>query len=213
MSASVILIANPKGGAGKSTLATNLAGLLANRQGRDGRVQVMLGDVDRQQSSRHWLAMRPASVAPILGWDWAPGSPARPPQGTTHIVLDTPAGLHGEKLKELLRQTTSVLVPVQPSVFDIEATRDFLDSLAEKKAARGLSVALVGMRVDARTRSAEMLARFVESSGLPLLTCLRDTQNYVQLAARGLTLFDMPPSRVEKDLMQWRAVDTWLFPY
>ncbi|MBK9394745.1 MAG: ParA family protein [Uliginosibacterium sp.] len=213
MSASVILIANPKGGAGKSTLATNLAGLLANRRGGYGGVQVMLGDVDRQQSSRVWLASRPDSVARICGWDWTPGSPARPPQGTTHIVLDTPAGLHGDKLKELLRQTTSVLVPVQPSVFDIEATRVFLDSLAEKKAARGLSVALVGMRVDARTRSAEMLTRFVESSGLPLLTCLRDTQNYVQLAARGLTLFDMPPSRVEKDLMQWRAIETWLFPY
>lgn len=213
MAANVILVANPKGGAGKSTLATNLAGLLAMRGRQHGSLQVMLGDVDRQQSSRAWLTCRPLTAAPILGWDWSPGNPAKPPRGTTHIVLDTPAGLRGDKLKELLHQATNVLVPVQPSIFDIQATRSFLEALAEKKAARGLSVALVGMRVDARTRAAEQLLRFVESTGLPLLSCLRSTQNYVQLAAQGLTLFDLPPARVEKDLAQWAAIERWLFPF
>ena len=212
-SPSVILVANPKGGVGKSTLATNLAGLLALRGREHGGVQVMLGDVDRQQSSRFWLEKRPAQLAPILCWNWTSRGAARPPRGTTHVVLDTPAGLHGEKFKELLRLSTSVIVPLQASVFDIEATQIFLERLAEKKAARGLSVALVGMRVDARTRSAEQLMRFVESTGFPLLACLRNTQNYVQLAARGLTLFDLPPTRVEKDLAQWEAIERWLFPF
>jgi len=211
--AEVILVANPKGGAGKSTLATNLAGMLAVRGRQCGTIHVMLGDVDRQQSARYWLERRPEAAAPIKSWAWESGSAERLPQGTTHIVLDTPAGLHGDKLKELLRQANKVLVPIQPSMFDILATQSFLDALAEKKAARGLSVALVGMRVDARTRAAEQLLQFIESAGLSLLTCLRDTQNYVHLAAHGLTVFDMPPARVEKDLRQWAPIESWLFPY
>jgi len=213
MGANVVLVANPKGGAGKSTLATNLAGLLAVRGRENGTIQVMLGDVDRQQSSRHWLERRPASAAPVSGWDWVPGSPARPPKGTTHIVLDTPAGIHGDKLKELLKLSSCVVVPVQPSVFDMQATEGFLAQLAEMKSARGLPVGLIGMRVDARTRSAEQLQQFVERLGLTLLTCLRDTQNYVQLANQGLSLFDVPASRVEKDLAQWEAIERWIFPF
>ena len=81
----VIVIANPKGGVGKSTVATNLAGALA----RDGRA-VMLGDVDRQQSAAQWLALRPALLPTIRGWDPQHDAVVRPPKGTTHVVLDTP---------------------------------------------------------------------------------------------------------------------------
>lgn len=202
----VVLIANPKGGAGKSTLATNIAGYFA-RQGR----KVMLGDVDRQQSSRAWLALRADTLPKIEPWEMD-GSTVRPPKGTTHVVLDTPAGLHGERLKELLKLADRIVVPLQPSMFDILATRDFLAELVEKKAVREgkAEVAVVGMRVDARTRAAEQLQRYMESAGVPVLGMLRDTQNYVQLAAHGLTVFDVAPSRVERDLEQWRSVSTWL---
>lgn len=206
----VFLIANPKGGVGKSTLATNLAGLLAQR-GRGGdSIRVMLGDVDRQQSSRLWLDRRPAVLPRIGSWELHPGKPAKPPRGTTHVVLDTPAAMHGDKLKECLKLAHRVLVPVQPSMFDILATQAFFAELAEMKAARGLPVVLVGMRVHERTRSAEEFLRFIETTGLPLITCLRDTQNYVQLAAHGMTLFDVAPSRVGKDLAQWSAIEDWL---
>ena len=83
------LIANPKGGSGKSTLAVNLAGHLA----RSGH-RVMLGDVDRQQSSRDWLHLRPSILPKIRSWEIEPGKTAKPPKGTTHVVLDTPAALH-----------------------------------------------------------------------------------------------------------------------
>lgn len=203
----VVLVANPKGGVGKSTLATNIAGWFA-RQGH----AVMLGDTDRQQSSRHWLALRPAGAPAIQAWDIDADDVARPPRGTTHVVLDTPAGLHGERLKEVLRLADRVLVPLQPSIFDIYATRDFLAELAERKPVREgkANVGVVGMRVDARTRSAEQLERFVETLGLPVLGMLRDTQNYVQLAAHGLTLFDIAPARVQKDLDQWEPLLRWL---
>ena len=201
------LIANPKGGSGKSTLATNLAGYFA----RCGH-PVMLGDTDRQQSSRDWLQIRPNVLPPIRNWDVAKGLPARPPKGSTHVVLDSAAGLHGKALERMLRQVDQVIVPVQPSLFDILATRHFLETLLEEKAVRKARtfVAVVGMRVDARTRAAGELERFLSSYELPVLTCLRDTQLYVQLAAAGMTLFDLTAARAEKDRAQWQAIIDWV---
>ncbi len=201
------LIANPKGGSGKSTLATNLAGWLA----REGH-RVMLGDIDRQQSSRAWLQLRPPSLPRIDTWKIDQDKPARPPQGTTHVVLDTPAGLHGKKLAQVVRLVNRVIVPLQPSLFDILATRDFLDALLEEKEVRKhhAFVAVVGMRVDARTRAAGELERFLGGLGLPVLTCLRDTQNYVQAVAHGLTIFDLPPSRAAQDWEQWQPILRWV---
>ena len=201
----VVVVANPKGGVGKSTLGTNIAGYLAS-QGH----KVMLGDADRQQSSRLWLGLRPATVRPISTWDISADLIAKPPKGTTHVVLDTPAGLHGWRFNDIMKMADKIIVPLQPSVFDIFATRAFLDELAANKHATRTQVALVGMRVDARTIAADKLHGFVESLGLPVLSYLRDTQNYVHLAARGLTLFDVAPGRVEKDLLQWRPICHWL---
>jgi chromosome partitioning protein len=201
------LIANPKGGCGKTTLATNLAGYFA-RQGQ----RVMLGDTDRQQSAREWLKLRPQGLPPIRSWEIAPGEPARPPKDTTHVVLDTPAGLHGRKLDVLVKSVERVIVPLQPSLFDILATRAFLEVLLEEKAVRKQQtfVAVVGMRVDARTRAAHELERFVEGLDVPVLGFLRDTQLYVQLAAHGMTLFDLSPTRAEKDLPQWQGIIDWV---
>lgn len=202
-----ILVANPKGGSGKSTLATNLAGYFA----RCGH-RVMLGDTDRQQSARDWLQIRPTVLPPIASWDVAKGLPARPPKGSTHVVLDSAAGLHGKALERMLGQVDQVIVPVQPSLFDILATRHFLETLLGEKAVRKARtfVAVVGMRVDARTRAAGELERFLSSYELPVLTCLRDTQLYVQLAAAGMTLFDLTAARAEKDRAQWQAIIDWV---
>lgn len=201
----VVVIANPKGGVGKSTLATNIAGYWASR----GHA-VMLGDVDRQQSSRLWLDLRPEAAAPIARWDVQGSFIVRPPRDTTHVVLDTPAGLRGLQLADVLRQADRVLVPMQPSIFDIYATREFVDELADLRGRRELPIGLVGMRVDERTLAAEQLRRFTAELDQPVLAMLRQTQNYVQLAARGLTLFDVAPGRVQRDLEQWQDLCRWL---
>ena len=200
------LVANPKGGSGKSTLATNLAGYFAAQ-----RHDVMLGDIDRQQSSREWLAIRPFALPSIETWAVDHDNISRPPKGTSHIVLDTPAGLHGKMLDKVLKLSTRVIVPVQPSMFDMLATRRFLEALlAEKTVRKGKAdVAVIGMRVDARTRAAGELERFFATFDLPVLAYLRDTQLYVQAAAAGMTLFDLPPSRTERDLAQWQAIIDW----
>jgi len=201
----VFLIANPKGGVGKSTVATNLAGYFA----RHGQ-RTMLGDLDRQQSSRAWLALRPQHLPVIESWDIDAERIARPPRGVTHVVLDSPAALHGSLLKEALRVADRIVVPLQPSLFDIYATTAFLAKLADRGELKGNGqVGVLGMRVDSRTRAAEQLQRFVEGLNLPVLGFLRDTQNYVQLAAHGLTLWDVAPSRVQKDVEQWQSLLAW----
>jgi chromosome partitioning protein len=199
----VIVVANPKGGVGKSTISSNLAGYLAFRG-----VNVMLGDVDVQQSSRSWLALRPASLPPIASWEINGGHLAKPPKGVTHMVLDTPAGLDSAHLDEVLRIADKVIVPLQASMFDILATQSFLQKLQSKRGK--FEIGVIGMRVNVRTRAADQLAHYVNSIGLPVLGHLRDTQNYVQLAALGATLWDVAPSRVEKDIAQWEQLVNWV---
>ncbi len=201
----VVVVANPKGGVGKSTLSTNIAGYFA-RQGHS----VMLGDADRQQSAKLWLGLRPPTANPISTWEVTNDLIVKPPRGTSHVVLDTPGGLHGWRFNDVMKMADKVIVPLQPSIFDIYATRTFLDQLAEHRKASQMQVGIVGMRVDSRTIAADNLRAFVESLGLPVLGYLRDTQNYIHLAARGLTVFDVAPSRVEKDLEQWRDICAWL---
>jgi len=205
----VIVVANPKGGVGKSTLATNIAGCLAAA----GHA-VMLGDVDRQQSARQWLRLRAAAESATLpairGWDVAGNDIVKPPKGTTHVVLDTPAGLHGKRLDAVMRIADRMLIPLQPSLFDIQATHAFVQALRAHRRAGEVQLGLVGMRVREHTRANEQLHHYLSTLPVPVVGWLRDTQNYVQLAARGLTLWDVAPSRVERDLEQWAPLVAWV---
>ena len=203
---SVIVVANAKGGVGKSTLASNLAGYLA-RQGR----RVMLGDTDVQQSARQWLAQRPEGLPAIEGWE-AEGERLRSPKGADHLVLDTPAGLSGKALEQAVAVATHLIVPLQPSPFDAQASLPFVRQLEKLAARRNRppAIGLVVMRNKEGTQSSQQVQLFLAGAGLSPVTALRDTQNYVQLAARGLTLWDVGPSRVERDLEQWQPLLAWL---
>ena len=202
---SVIVVANPKGGVGKSTLATQISGYLAS-QGKS----VTLGDLDRQQSSRQWLDARPAHLARIQPWEISRDDVARPPRRATDAVIDTPAGLHGRRLEAALKVADTIVVPLQPSLFDMQATHAFLKELREHKRAGRVRMGLVGMRVKEHTIAHERFHEFVATLGIPLVTSLRDTQNYVHLAAHGLTLFDVAPGKVERDLAQFEPLGRWL---
>jgi chromosome partitioning protein len=201
----VIVVANPKGGVGKSTVATQIAGYFASR----GHA-VMLGDVDRQQSSLTWLRIRPAGLPPIGTWEAGHDHVVRPPRGTTHVVLDTPAGLHGKRLDEVMKLADKVIVPLQPSIFDIHATHAFIQELQEHRRSDKVSIGIVGMRAREGTISVDQLREFLGGLKIPVLGFLRDTQNYVHLAARGMTLWDVGGHRFERDHEQWQPIVQWL---
>jgi chromosome partitioning protein len=200
-----ILVANPKGGSGKTTVATNVAGFLAGK-----RQRVVLADEDPQQSATQWLARRPALFPQVLPM---PGERRHlrelDPQW---LVIDSPAALHGERLRDEIRRADVMLVPITPSAFDMAATARFLAQIADYKAVKGgeLAVALVANRVDARTHSAAELDEFLKAFDFPLVGHLRDTQVYVACARDGASVFDLPRSRAEQDWDQWKPVTRWL---
>jgi chromosome partitioning protein len=203
-----ILIVNPKGGAGKTTLATNLAGGLANL----GDQEVRLWDLDRQHSAMQWLSLRPAdrpAISPLVG---RPQNPGHARVGSGWLILDAPAGIHGKMLQRALKLAHKVIVPVQPSIFDIAASGDFLRELLEEKAVRKhqCQIGIVGMRVDPRTRAATTLGAYLQQYDLPILTWLRDTQVYPNAAFNGLSIFDLPSSVSARDAEQWQPILQWV---
>ena len=205
----VIAVINRKGGSGKSTLATHLAGWCAANG-----LPVMLGDVDRQQSSLAWLRRRTAQAGRngIHGWAADGKSVLRPPAGVTHVVLDTPGGLRDSELARVVMYADAILMPVCHSAFDLDsAAACHAELMALPRVASGrCKVAVVGMRLDARTRAAEQVQAWAVQNAIAYAGALRETQAYVRCAEQGLTLFDLPPAKVEADLQQWQPVVGWL---
>jgi chromosome partitioning protein len=200
-----ILVANPKGGSGKTTMATNLAGYFASR----GK-HVVLSDMDRQQSSLGWLERRPTNLPLIHGMN-ARGKNADS-LSADWTIIDSPAGLHGDKLSEAVKVADWVVVPMQSSTFDIGATEDFLKTLSDEKAVRKerTFVAMMGVRIDSRTKAAAKLADYLAEGDFPVMGHLRDAQVYVQAAEQGASIFDMRPSLVERDIQQWAPLLHWI---
>jgi chromosome partitioning protein len=207
----VIAVVNRKGGSGKSTLATHLAAHFAN-----AGLPVMLGDVDRQQSTQTWLRARHgrplAASAPIVGWAVDPKRVLRPPAGIHHVVLDTPGGLRGFDLARVVAFADVVVMPVCNSVFDRDSAAEcHAELMALPRVASGrCNVAAIGMRIDGRTRGAEVLAGWASALKLPYIGTLRESQAYVRCIEQGLTLFDLPAARSEVDRAEWRPIVEWL---
>jgi chromosome partitioning protein len=200
-----VMVANPKGGAGKTTLATNLAGYFANRN-----LAVSLCDLDRQQSALRWMAFRAPELPPVTGYFGGNQMLVNLPQEHDWVVLDAPAGFQGYKLNDYLRAVDRVVIPVVPSIFDMAATEDFLNAIRQELRGRAVRVGIVAMRVDPRTRAAAMLEEFLRHFDLPILAYLRNTQNYVNVAAAGQTIFDPPRARHKRDIEQWAGLIEWL---
>ena len=205
----VIAVVNRKGGSGKSTLAAHLAAWMA-QQG----CAVMLGDVDRQQSTRTWLKRRVATAAPILPWVFDQKGVLKPPSGVTHVVLDTPGGLHGFELARVVMQADAIVIPVCNSLFDRDsAVGCHAELLSHPRISSGrCKLGVVGMRIDARTRGADLLRQWAQEHGMSFWGVVREAQVYVKTVENGLTLFDLPATHHEADLAQWQPILGQLAP-
>tara|TARA_A100001391_G_scaffold184201_1_gene151899 strand:- start:49949 stop:50698 length:750 start_codon:yes stop_codon:yes gene_type:complete len=208
----VILIANSKGGCGKTTLATNLAAYFS-LSGQD----VTLLDLDPQQSATQWVRLRQDPRVEALGWPTdEPVSLGRLQDQLQRardvVVIDSPAGMDRHTLDHLLRVAQVVLIPVLPSPIDIRATTRFVQNvmLAPSYQRRPRRLAVIANRARTRTRMYEALRQFLASLKIPYLVTLRDTQHYVQSMADGGSMLDPSGQRHLDDQRHWRLIGEWL---
>jgi chromosome partitioning protein len=209
-----IIVLNPKGGSGKTTIASNLAACYAVNGHRPA-----LMDLDPQGSSMRWLRKRPDDSPPIHGIagferaatvtrSWQ----LRIPAECTAVIVDTPAALEAHALPEITRGADAVLVPVMPSDIDIHATAKCIaDLLLVAKIRRAdHRIGIIANRVRANTLVSQSLMRFLNSLDIPLVATLRDTQNYVRSAEIGMGVCEMPRWQVQQDVDHWRQLSEWL---
>ena len=182
-----VLVTNPKGGCGKTTIATHLAAAFAN-----GGLKTALAETDRQRSSLGWLAERPKSAAPITGLNWI-RRVKDPPKGTARLVIDSSGSLRIKQVRDLIRSADIIVVPVLPSAFDVRSTGNFLAKLAELKPIRKnrKPFALVRNRVRLGSRAAKRLDVFLLESKAAQCGWLTDRAIYNEMAWLGLSIFDL----------------------
>jgi chromosome partitioning protein len=210
-----IVILNPKGGSGKSTLATNVAGFLS----ASGHPAALM-DFDPQGSSLRWMQNRSREQHPeVYGINACEHDTTmtrsfqmRVPQHIRYLVIDTPAALQAQDLPEFTRGAHAILVPVLPSDIDIHAATRFIsDLLIIAKVSRSMGrLGVVANRIRENTIGYRKLMRFLNYLSITVIGELRDSQNYVYAADYGLSIHEMQPSRVRKDLDSWQSITTWL---
>ena len=211
-----ILVINSKGGCGKTTLATNLASFFASQD-----LSTALLDFDPQGSSIRWLNQRPEARAPIYGVHVGSRKNTtgitksflmRVPPETERLIIDAPAGVTGHELTDLIRMVDTILIPVLPSSIDIHAVTRFIEELlvVGKVRQQGVNVAVIANRAKKNTLTYRSLERFLKTLKLPFVTTLRDTQNYVHAAERGVGISEMWDKRTDSDKAQWRPLLRWL---
>ncbi len=207
-----ILILNAKGGCGKTTIATNLAGYYASK----GK-SVTLADFDPQGSSIDWLAVRPETAATITGVK-AYEQPLRTSKDIDYLIMDAPAGVHGRTLTDLVRRAETIILPILPSPMDIRAASHFIKTLKDvKKVVRQeVKITTVANRVRENTLVALDLDDYLghqklpDGKKMPFITMLRGTQNYIRAAQRGLSIFEFAPAATDVDRETWKPLLRWL---
>lgn len=198
-----ILIANRKGGCGKTMVAITLAAALAGRGGTVG-----LADADPQKSALRWLKHRPDGVAPIRAVDWTnPSDFGEAPKKLDWLVIDAPGALTGDRAEALIAEAEAVVTPVLPSIFDVDSTRRFLKEIEHVKRVRKgkVGVSLIANRTRAG-RGADRLGAFFEKLGQEPLAWITERTAYPELAAQGLALFDKPQKAYAPLKEQWAPV-------
>lgn len=214
-----ILIANQKGGCGKTSIAVTLASALANSYTNRGNT-VALADADPQKSSLQWLKLRPDSVPPIIGIDWRDDSDigdipkdVKDQLGKDDwLIIDGQGAMSSDKTEQLIAECKVVIVPVLPSFFDIDSTKRFLKNLQDIKRVRKgkVEIFLVANRVRSQLlengEPVEKALAWFDDIGQQPLTWISERSIYQLLAEHGLSVFDKPQKVYREMQGQWLPI-------
>ncbi len=209
-----IVVLNPKGGSGKTTIATNLASHYAV-QG----LKPTLMDFDPQGSSWRWVRKRGEDAPPIHGIAAFERNSRvtrsfalRIPPDCQRVVVDTPAALVAQSMPDLTRQATAILVPVLPSDIDIHAATQCISNLllVAKISRSEQRIGVIANRVKRNTLVYGSLMRFLETLRIPVVATLRDSQSYIRAAESGLGIFEMKSAQADEDVAEWASLIEWL---
>jgi len=214
-----ITVMNSKGGCGKTTIATNLAAYYA----KQGNVTCLI-DHDPQGSSLNWLNRRNEDSPTIHGINASNQDISsldseflQPPVGTQVVITDSPAGvgLDTPRLRKLLENTDTLLLPVLPSPIDIHACAHFIETLLIQGGAKEIGlkfsdIGIVANRVKSNTLSYRSLRKFLDRLGIPFVASLDDAQNYLFANENGLGIHELYKSRNVKDYEQWSDLLNWI---
>ena len=210
------LVINPKGGSGKTTVATNLASYFAANG-----VATAVMDFDPQGSTMNWLRLRPAHARRIHGANAAPQKTGlrtlgmHVPPGTQQLIIDAPAGASGLALQDMLSRAHCILIPVAPSAIDIHATANFIRDLllGGRLRVRNIRLSVVANRVRSTMPVYQPLERFLNSLSLPLLTRLSDSDMFLKAAETGIGIFEMDPVASLAEREQFLPIVNWVAPH
>ena len=204
-----VLVASSKGGVGKTTVVTHLAA-----QSALGDFNTVLVDADPQGSSTRWAQRRSVLDSAVLLLDGTRRKAWRRqlPDDTERVFVDAPAGADADDLAPFLELADALVVPVQPSTLDIEATVQFLDTLARHPRVRrgDLRVGLVGNRLKPWTNASQQALELLRQWPYPVVAQLRDSQAYVMLTSLGKSLFDYQSAQVRDHQADWQPLLKWI---
>jgi chromosome partitioning protein len=197
-----VLVANAKGGSGKTTVSVNLACALAHR----GH-SVTIADTDPQGSSLLWVEARAGRAPRIDGVDWSDHF-TKLQAAPDMLVIDSPAAVKMGQMEVLVKMADIVVLPVLPSAYDQEASERFLNRIAQLKPLRKgrKDVLVIGNRVRPQSKVAGRLGIFLQTRGHAVTTNVRDTLLYPEAAAWGLGLYDFNDARTSLYRADWEPL-------
>ncbi|GFO73480.1 chromosome partitioning protein [Bathymodiolus japonicus methanotrophic gill symbiont] len=185
----IIAILNQKGGAGKTTLSTNIA-----RSLQLDECEVLLVDSDPQGSARDWNAAGDGALVPVIGLDRS--TLAKDIQsvksGKDFIIIDGAPQI-AELAVAAIKCSDLILIPVQPSPYDVWACDDLVDVIkARQDVTDGKPLAaFIISRAIKNTNLSKEVGEALEGYGLPVFKTFTSQKIiYAKSAATGSTVLD-----------------------
>ena len=210
-----IMVLNAKGGSGKTTLVTNLAGYYAAQE-----QTTVIKDYDPQGSSTAWLEGRSHSLPTVHGLTaFKPSSQymtrawqMRLPKNTSQVIIDTPAVVDLKRFVTTLKAVDKILIPVSASFVEVQATVKFIETWKAftKLYPCSAQIAIVANRVNIESHTYHAMCTTFKNLGMDVIASLSYSEKYLEAAESGMSVLELEHSQLAQDKFEWAPLINWL---